>query len=284
MSELRWYLLLIGAVILLWIWYSGRRQNRAGNHNILTDVEHGDGLPQDTQRYVAEENPRKTSEAALAEINAADGQAEVSAVDGEIATDEADSSVSEETVEPETEFEHRDPVLPDEVGDEIVIESVENEPVAFANEEAAPAEAEETTEEPLQLVMLYVMASEDKPFPGEAVLKAFHVHKLRFGDLDIFHRETPTAEGRQTIFSVSNMFKPGTLIPDDLKHSDVLGLGFFMQVPGPIDPLDAFKDMLHTAQHLASALDGELCDETLTPLNQDTITEIRRRLLESSDG
>ncbi|HID89394.1 MAG TPA: hypothetical protein EYP52_06765, partial [Anaerolineae bacterium] len=73
-------------------------------------------------------------------------------------------------------------------------------------------------------------------------LKSFHVHKLRFGEHQIFHRETSNADGRRTVFSISNMLKPGTLIPEETEVADVHGLGVFMQIPCPIKPVDAFND------------------------------------------
>ncbi len=280
MSELRWYLLLIGAVILLWIWYSGRRQSKAAKHDVFRNVEehHDDVLLKDGP--VTEEAPAKSFEEALAEVEAmADTPREEPAL-----PEVADDVIEAEEPPPD------EPSLPDEVDvDEIVIDTASTggeaeQPALFEAEEEAPApEPQEApaAEETLQLVMMYVVAPEEKPFPGRAVLKSFHVHKLRFGEHQIFHRETSNADGRRIVFSISNMLKPGTLVPEEVETSDIHGLTLFMQLPSVVEPVDAFNDMLHTAQHLASTLGGELRDEKLEPLSQETIVSLRAQLVDA---
>lgn len=284
MSELRWYLILIGAAILLWIWYSGRRQSKAAKHDVFRNVSdhHDDVLMQDEagNLRVDVNTPGKSFEEALAEVNAMEEpprqepELPEAASAAEVDTASADERMAQE------------PVLPDEIEDEIIIDTMASEayPSLTEEEQQTPiAEADEapaSADEPLQLIMLYVVAPEDKPFPGRAVLKSFHVHKLRFGEHQIFHRETSNADGRRIVFSISNMLKPGTLVPEETETADIHGLGVFMQIPSAIKPVDAFNDMLHTAQHLASTLGGELRDETLEPLQEETIALLRERLLE----
>lgn len=284
MSELRWYLILIGAAILLWIWYSGRRQSKAAKHDVFRNVSdhHDDVLMQDEagNLRVDVNTPGKSFEEALAEVNAMEEpprqepELPEAASAAEVDTASADERMAQE------------PVLPDEIEDEIIIDTMASEayPSLTEEEQQTPiAEADEapaTADELLQLIMLYVVAPEDKPFPGRAVLKSFHVHKLRFGEHQIFHRETSNADGRRIVFSISNMLKPGTLVPEETETADIHGLGVFMQIPSAIKPVDAFNDMLHTAQHLASTLGGELRDETLEPLQEETIALLRERLLE----
>ena len=284
MSELRWYLILIGAAILLWIWYSGRRQSKAAKHDVFRNVSdhHDDVLMQDEagNLRVDVNTPGKSFEEALAEVNAMEEpprqepELPEAASAAEVDTASADERMAQE------------PVLPDEIEDEIIIDTMASEayPSLTEEEQQTPiAEADEapaTADELLQLIMLYVVAPEDKPFPGRAVLKSFHVHKLRFGEHQIFHRETSHADGRRIVFSISNMLKPGTLVPEETETADIHGLGVFMQIPNAIKPVDAFNDMLHTAQHLASTLGGELRDETLEPLQEETIALLRERLLE----
>lgn len=284
MSELRWYLILIGAAILLWIWYSGRRQSKAAKHDVFRNVSdhHDDVLMQDEagNLRVDVNTPGKSFEEALAEVNAMEEpprqepELPEAASAAEVDTASADERMAQE------------PVLPDEIEDEIIIDTMASEayPSLTEEEQQTPiAEADEapaTADELLQLIMLYVVAPVDKPFPGRAVLKSFHVHKLRFGEHQIFHRETSNADGRRIVFSISNMLKPGTLVPEETETADIHGLGVFMQIPNAIKPVDAFNDMLHTAQHLASTLGGELRDETLEPLQEETIALLRERLLE----
>ncbi len=285
MTELRWYLLLIGAVILAWIYFTGRKQSKAAKHDVFRNVEEGQADVLLTN--VEPEKPAKSFEEALAEVNSLEPLEIDERREPELGDVAAIAEDSDEIVIDTAEHEPR---LPDVAAEGVAEERQEVPEQAVAEEhsaempaEEAPATAEQTAaqseDQTLQLVMLYVVAPEEKPFPGRAVLKAFHAHKLRFGEHDIFHRETSAALGRRPVFSISNMLKPGTLVPNDLQTTDVKGLGIFMQIPGPLEPIDSFKEMLHTAQHLASTLEGELRDDTLQPLTQETIDLLRKQLV-----
>jgi len=155
-----------------------------------------------------------------------------------------------------------------------VTHELENE-VDDGPKDVEPATDPLPEKDPSTVIIMYVVAAEGKPFKGQAILKAFHAHKLRFGELDVFHRIQGVGDKAQTIFSVSNMLNPGTLIPEDLVHAHIKGLSLFMKLPGPFDAAAAYDDMLHCAKHIAATLDGTLKDETLTEMTQDKITEQR---------
>ncbi len=250
MNELRWYLLGIGLVILAVIYWNGRRQKKASAHRVFEERggEHDVLLGQES-----------------AQPGIRDGQPGLAGAQQEAR--HGDSAAAEAG---EAEW------TPSDTAHEIEAE------VPPAMPEAPAEEAMEATpiDEPLpEFIVIYLVPPEGQTFSGKAVLKAFHAHKLRFGERDIFHRYASGERSAAPQFSVANMYKPGTLVPGELVNSRIRGLSVFMQLPVE-GPLSVYLDMLHTAQHLASTLGGELRDDKLQPLSQRTIDRLRRQLAE----
>jgi cell division protein ZipA len=156
-------------------------------------------------------------------------------------------------------------------------------PQETAAKSAAPVEKPATPtstigNKRLKLIVMHLVPKSGKQFHGAAVLKALQAHKLRFGEMNIFHRLTPVDDKDMAIFSVANMVKPGTLIPEQLDNARLPGISFFLKLPAPIDSLKAYDDMLHCAQHMASTLEGDIKDEEFMTLSREKIALQRAQL------
>lgn len=292
MSELRWYILLIGLVILAWIYITGRRQQKAEKHDVFKDIKES---PSDV---LLDQHQAETSTVAPKTDDAPEPVDEVQGFREALASlkerlptvhrEHETNPRSEPVIQTENEQQFLDTLNGDTSFDKTFntpAELLEEDKPPFDERPSSEAAAEENLqlelepereeikiERPPQVIVMYVVAQNSQPFSGRAVLKAFHAHKLLFGEQDIFHRFAKYGTERETVFSVANMFKPGTLVQKDLIHGDVKGLSLFMQIPGPRDPMVAFNEMLHCAQHLATTLNGELRDDTVkNPLSQDKI-------------
>jgi cell division protein ZipA len=106
-----------------------------------------------------------------------------------------------------------------------------------------------------------VVAEAAQPFTGEALSKAFRNNRLKFGDQGIYHRMTFRDGRERPVFSVANLVKPGTFPAEALEQFSTPGLTLFLQLPAPIENLEAFDDFVKTAERLAVELGGELRDE-----------------------
>lgn len=118
--------------------------------------------------------------------------------------------------------------------------------------------------------MLHVAAVGDAMFDGPDVQAALKAQDLMFGLNDVFHRVTETHGVPESVFAVANMLKPGTLDPVDQDHLQTPGLVLFMLVPGPIEGGPAMRDMMETANRLATALGGEVLDDKRALLKAQT--------------
>jgi cell division protein ZipA len=154
-----------------------------------------------------------------------------------------------------------------------------NAPALRMNHEITDASATSETE-PRQLILsLHVACRGEDGFSGANVLDALQSTGLCYGRYRVFHRLTKD-DMRQSVFSVANMVEPGILDPDSLAQMRVPGLTLFLVLPGPQSGVAACADMLATARSLASQLNGEVLDDSRTPLTTQAAQNIRERILE----
>ena len=59
----------------------------------------------------------------------------------------------------------------------------------------------------------------------------------------------------------STLIEPGSFDLTRVKKDFYPGVSIFLRLPGPVNGLDAFDDMLQTSKSLAVKLDAELLDE-----------------------
>ena len=137
-------------------------------------------------------------------------------------------------------------------------------------------EAEPNPPLPTEVIIINVLARNGAKFVGTQLLEAFLRNGLKFGDMNIFHRIQPASKEVQ--FSVASAVEPGTF---DLSAMDALrtpGVSFFMQMPGPNDPLEVFEDMLAVTRDVAASLGADLKDEQKSVMTTQTISHCRARI------
>lgn len=128
------------------------------------------------------------------------------------------------------------------------------------------------------VVAFTIMTSEANQFTGKAIKAALESVDMHFGELQTYHRYTVGIQ-KQSLFSVANILDPGTLSPESLATMTTPGLLIFARLPGPINGLALFDDLLETAEKLAIKLSGTLCDEKREPISQHSLEQMRGRIL-----
>jgi cell division protein ZipA len=107
---------------------------------------------------------------------------------------------------------------------------------------------------------------------GEQLLSLLQRENLQHGRFDIFHRLHEDV----SVFSVASMMEPGSFDLGSMREQQYPGITFFMLLPGPLDGLVAWDQMLSCAQRLAHATQGVLQDERghkLTSMATDRLRE-----------
>ena len=131
-----------------------------------------------------------------------------------------------------------------------------------------------------RLLIVSVVAAQGGSFSGPALIKAFKHNKLRFDEHEIFSRMFIRPGKEMPVFSVANMVKPGTFPLADMETFTSPGLTLFLQLPAPVDGVEAFDDFVHTAERLAVELGGELRDQQQCVLTHQALMQLRENIVE----
>lgn len=148
--------------------------------------------------------------------------------------------------------------------------------------ERRPAPQDDATdggEEPEieDVLVINVLRRDGELMPGSDLLEVVSEHGLRYGDMNIFHRY---GAGQRIDFSMANAVKPGTFDLGAIDELRTPGVTFFLRLPGPDQPLQAFDDLASVASDMASRLDAELKDERHSVMTAQTLEHCRQRIRE----
>jgi cell division protein ZipA len=111
---------------------------------------------------------------------------------------------------------------------------------------------------------------------GEQLLSLLQREQLQHGKFGIFHR----MHDAQSVFSVASMVEPGTFDPGAMAQQQFPGVTLFMLLPGPVDGLIAYDQMMSCAQRIAHATGGTLQDERGSKLTAQTMERLREEVLD----
>ncbi len=130
---------------------------------------------------------------------------------------------------------------------------------------------------PEEVLILHVMSTAGG-FKGGPLLQILRACDLRFGDMNIFHRYEEANGNGAVQFGVANMVKPGTFDINAMDTFKTPGITLFLPLPGPKQALKAYDYMVETAQCVAKNLHGELKDESLSVVTEQTLEHGRQRV------
>ena len=147
----------------------------------------------------------------------------------------------------------------------------------------SPATAEKRSGVDAMIPALTVMARAGNSFDGERLRAALESQGLRHGRRSIFHHfDDAQPLGSPPRFSAANIVNPGTFDLSSMSEITTPGIALFLEIPGPVDPRDAFEQMLEVAQTLAVELDGNLCDDTRSTLTSQSVNHLREMIADFS--
>ncbi|MEW5681867.1 MAG: cell division protein ZipA [Pseudomonadota bacterium] len=130
---------------------------------------------------------------------------------------------------------------------------------------------EATMPEPAEVLILYVLLAENKEMKGPELLSALLTLGFKYGDMDIFHRHQDSAGSGAVLFSLANMFNPGTFDLENIDKLSTRGVSLFMTLPGPGEPLQNFNLMHNAAKKLAEEFGGQVLDGQRSVLTVQTV-------------
>ena len=248
MDLLRWILLVIGALIVIGVYLWSRRGARE-QENLFVRSEPGVGNQDD--EFDPLFAPPSKYKVPPPNLSKDDGEPDLEAMHREL------SSLQE--------------LLKAEEADRARAEMITQPGVADKASHAAPAPVAED-----KVVALYLVAQSQQVFSGADVDAALREVGLQYdNELHIYNRYPNGANSGTSVFGVANLVEPGTLELAAMAETGTPGLTLFLQLPGPLRPLQAFDLFATTAQQLATRLNGELRDKTRSTLSRQTLEHLR---------
>ena len=259
--ELRYWLIVIGVIVIVGILFDGWRRMRGGSGKLKFKLDHSfSNLPDDDSDPDLLSPPRVIDRKREPEFNEADMP-----------------SMSASDINRRRNGEPKQGDLALDVDEPVptLLTPVEEEEVTVSAQ--APARELPPVEE---VLVINVIARDDDGFKGPALLQNILESGLRFGEMDIFHRHESMAGNGEVLFSMANGVKPGTFDLDDFELFYTPAVSFFLGLPGPRHPKQAFDVMIAAARKLAHELNGELKDDQRSVLTAQTIEHYRQRIVE----
>ncbi|RVU40649.1 cell division protein ZipA [Rheinheimera riviphila] len=147
--------------------------------------------------------------------------------------------------------------------------------------EAEPAPSAAAAE-PLanEVLILYVLMPEGTDINGAMLLPSLLTLGFKYGEMNIFHRHQDSAGSGEVLFSLANMFNPGTFDLEEMDKLQTRGLSLFMTLPGPGEALQNFNLMHNAAKKLAEEFGGQVLDGQRSMLTVQTVRHYVERIRE----
>jgi len=282
---LREWLIVIGIIVIAGILFDGWRRMRGGkgklkfrldrSYSNLPDEE-GNAEVLGPSRVLDTHKEPELDESDLPSLSASARDRErepkpaKAAKRGKRATAAADAQQGDLNLSAEP----REPDLFADSDDDFAAENTRSNgaaPASSSVKELPPAE---------EVLVISVISRDECGFKGPALLQNILESGLRFGEMDIFHRHESMAGHGEVLFSMANAVKPGVFDLDDIDHFSTRAVSFFLGLPGPRHPKQAFDVMVAAARKLAHELNGELKDDQRSVLTAQTIEHYRQRIVE----
>lgn len=160
-----------------------------------------------------------------------------------------------------------------------------DEPAAASSDEqpsaSRDAEAPQNTNPPSQEVLiLNVRAGEGNDISGAALLPLLLTLGFKFGDQDIFHRHVNSNGKGPVLFSLANMFKPGSFDIDNLETFTTRGVSLFMILPIEGDAHQVFNMMHNAARKIADEFGAKVLDGKRSVLTKQGLQQYIEKIRE----
>ncbi|MDB2444794.1 cell division protein ZipA [Gammaproteobacteria bacterium] len=146
------------------------------------------------------------------------------------------------------------------------------------SEDASDIREKSISEQPLEILIVNVMAKEGRLIRGEELLNFFETQALHYGEMGIFHKYVDDDFKGSSIFRVVNMLNPGTFDLKEMNEFTTFGVSFFLSLPSCMNNFDAFEYMLLVAKNLQESLGAELRDDQRNAMTEQTIEHYRQRV------
>ncbi len=126
------------------------------------------------------------------------------------------------------------------------------------------------------LIVLYITSPAQTLFNGLSLSKAADEVGMVYGHMNVFHHFGPgKLHSGQPLFSLANMYEPGSFDLGRMADLRTKGIVLFMYSPASIEASVVFELFLNTAQRIAELLGGEIRNQHNQLVNHSYIKQLR---------
>lgn len=127
-----------------------------------------------------------------------------------------------------------------------------------------------------QVISIFIRTPDGRRLTGDFISRAAGEAGMVHGEMEIFHHfGIAHRHGSRPIFSLADMFEPGSFPLQQLAERHTSGLVLFFCLPAPGDARMILELMLNTAERIASSLGAEVLGPHQEPLTDKSIGELR---------
>ncbi|MHA7115404.1 cell division protein ZipA [Pseudomonas promysalinigenes] len=280
---LREWLIVIGVIVIAGILFDGWRRMRGGKGKLKFRLDRSySNLPDEEgsaevlgpSRVLETQKEPELDEADLPSLSAPARERDREREPKPAKASKRNKRAAQEQGDLDLVAEPREPDLFAEADEAFTADNSRNNGFAAAGNSAKELPPVE------EVLVISVISRDEGGFKGPALLQNILESGLRFGEMDIFHRHESMAGHGEVLFSMANAVKPGIFDLDDIDHFSTRAVSFFLGLPGPRHPKQAFDVMVAAARKLAHELNGELKDDQRSVLTAQTIEHYRQRIVE----
>ena len=129
---------------------------------------------------------------------------------------------------------------------------------------------------PDRILVIHLRALAETGFAGPDLVAALEVEGLEYEEPGVYVQRSDQG---QTLYTIANMFEPGSIPRDAPENFATPGVTAFMVLPGPGNA-ETLARMVALTRRLASRLKGEVLDESGSTLTNQRATHMREEVIE----
>lgn len=131
-----------------------------------------------------------------------------------------------------------------------------------------------------EVLILNVRVPEGKVIQGAALLPSLLTLGFKFGEHNMFHRHAASNGKGPRLFTLANMFNPGTFDIDNMENFNTRGLSLFMTLPIEADAHQVFNMMHNAARKLADEFGAQVLDSRRSVLTKQSLQQYVEKIRE----
>lgn len=155
-----------------------------------------------------------------------------------------------------------------------------NENTTNHSAQQSASSSEPAASQPEEVLILNVIVPEGQQMSGAVLLPVLLTLGFKFGEFNIFHRHQETNGEGEVLFSLANMFNPGTFDIDNIEQFTTHGISLFLSLPAAGESQAVFNMMHNAAKKIAAEFNGQVLDGQRSVLTRQTLQHYNDRIRE----